>query len=98
MADVTSVDLAWVGGRKLELASPDLLRAMVQAFAEAPMSAEADAACGAQYGQVSQDRVNSCSGYRRRESDTRAGTMELAIPRLRQGSYIPVRLLDRRTR
>lgn len=50
MAGITSVDLARSVGEKLERASPDLLRAMVKAFAEALMGAEADAMCGAPYG------------------------------------------------
>jgi putative transposase len=98
MADVTSVDLARRVGEDLESASPDLLRAMVQAFAEALMSAEADAACGAAYGQVSEERVNRRNGYRERRWDTRAGTIGLAIPKLRQGSYFPEWLLERRRR
>jgi putative transposase len=68
-------------------ASPDLLRAMVKTFADALMSAQVDAICGASYGQRSEERVNSRNGYRPREWDTRAGTIELAIPKLRQGSY-----------
>src|SRR5215472_3148320 len=98
MADITSVDLARVTGEQLEQASPDLLRAMVKMFAEALMGAEADAACGAPYGQVSEDRVNYRNGYRERRWDTRAGTIELAIPRLRAGSYFPGWLLERRRR
>jgi transposase-like protein len=98
MADITSVDLARLAGDNLEQASPDLLRAMVKAFAEALMGAEADAACGAPYGQVSEERVNYRNGYRDRRWDTRAGTIELAIPRLRQGSYFPDWLLERRRR
>ncbi len=47
MADITSLDLARRAGEQLESASPDLLRAMVKAFAEALMGADADAACGA---------------------------------------------------
>jgi transposase-like protein len=85
-------------GEKLEEASPDLLRAMVKTFAEALMGAEADAMCGAPYGQPSEDRVNYRNGYRDRRWDTRAGTIELAIPRLRQGSYFPDWLLERRRR
>ena len=77
---------------------PDLLRAMVQTMANALMSAEADAACGASYGERSGERVNSRNGYRTREWDTRAGTVELAIPKLRSGSYFPDWLLDRRRR
>jgi Transposase, Mutator family len=79
-------------GEELEQASPDLLRAMVKTFAEA------DAICGAPYGQPSEDRVNYRNGYRDRRWDTRAGTIELAIPRLRQGSYFPDWLLERRRR
>src|SRR6516165_8146960 len=98
MADITSVDVARVAGENLEQASPDLLRAMLQAFAEALMGAEADALCGAPYGQVSEDRVNYRNGYRQRRWDTRTGTIELAIPKLRQGSYFPEWLLERRRR
>ena len=79
-------------------ASPDLLRAMVKTFADALMSAEADALCNAEYGQVSDERVNHRNGYRPREWDTRAGTVELAIPKLRSGSYFPHWLLERRRR
>jgi putative transposase len=59
------------------------------------MSAEADAICGAEYGQRSDDRVNSRNGYRPREWDTRAGTVHLTIPKLRTGSYFPDSLLQR---
>src|SRR3954454_21387845 len=79
-------------------ADPDVLRAMVKTFADALMSAEADAVCGAPYGQRSEERVNSRNGYRPREWDTRAGTIELAIPKLRQGSYFPDWLLQHRRR
>jgi len=98
MADITSVDLARRVGENLEQASPDLLRAMVKTFAEALMGAEADAVCGAPYGQVSEERVNYRNGYRDRRWDTRAGTIELAIPKLRAGSYFPDWLLERRRR
>jgi putative transposase len=98
MAGITSVDLARVVGENLEQASPDLLRAMVQTFAEALMGAEADAMCGAPYGQPSEDRMNYRNGYRGRRWDTRAGSIELAMPRLRAGSYVPEWLLERRRR
>ena len=80
----------------LALASPDLLRAMIREFAQRMMDADVEVACNAGYGEVTADRVNSRSGYRRREWDTRAGTVELAIPRLRQGSYFPGFLEHRR--
>jgi len=80
----------------LAAASPDVLREMIRAFAQQMMNAEAEARCGAAYGEVSPDRVNSRNGYRVREWDTRAGTVELAIPELRQGSYFPSFLEHRR--
>src|SRR4051794_32027500 len=83
-----------------QLADPgsDLLRAMSTAFVNALMSVEADAICGAEYGASSPERVNSRNGYRRRELDTRTGTLEMAIPKLRSGSYFPDWLLERRRR
>jgi transposase-like protein len=93
-----SVDPAGFLREQLESASPDLLRAMVKTFAEALMSAEADAICGAPYGQRSGERTNQRNGYRQREWDTRAGTVELAVPKLRQGSYFPDWLLTHRRR
>ncbi len=53
------------------------------------MGAEADAVCGAAYGQRSAERSNKRNGYRHRQFDTRAGTLDLAILKLRQGSYFP---------
>lgn len=98
MTASTNIDMtAWIDGQ-LEQASPDMLRSMLQAFAEALMGAQADAECGAQHGQRSPDRVNSRNGYRQRPWDTRAGTIDLAIPRLRSGSYFPEWLLNRRSR
>ncbi len=75
-----SVDPAGLLREQLASASPDLLRAMVKTFAEAPMSAEADAVCGARYGERSSERVNSRNGYRSWKWDTRADTVELAVP------------------
>jgi transposase-like protein len=62
------------------------------------MSAEADAVCGAEYGARSSERTNVRNGYRHRDFDTRAGTLEVAIPKLRSGSYFPDWLLERRRR
>ena len=62
------------------------------------MSADADAVCGAAYGQRSPDRRNTRNGYRWRGWDTRAGSIELAVPKLREGSYFPDWLLERRRR
>jgi transposase-like protein len=93
-----SVDPCGFLREQLESASPDLLREMVKTFADALMSAEADAICGAPYGVRSDERINSRNGYRARDWDTRAGTVELAIPKLRTGSYFPDWLLQHRRR
>jgi transposase-like protein len=98
MAAGPSIDVSGWLHEQLAQASPDLLRAMVTTFAEALMGAEADAICGAGYGERSQDRRNTRNGYRRRDWDTRAGSIDLAIPKLRQGSYFPDWLLERRRR
>ena len=97
MVETTMELSSWLR-KQLEQASPDLLRAMVQDFAETLMSAEADALCGAGYGERSPERVNIRNGYRERDWDTRVGTIELAIPKLRQGSYFPDWLLQSRRR
>jgi transposase-like protein len=76
----------------------DLLRQMVQLVAEGLMSAEANAVCDADYGERSSERVNRRNGYRTRRWDTRVGTMDLRIPKLRQGSYFPHFLLEPRRR
>jgi putative transposase len=80
----------------LEAASPDVLREMIKGFAQRMMDADVEVRCNAGYGEVTPERVNSRNGYRIREWDTRAGTVELAIPRLRQGSYFPEFLQHRR--
>jgi putative transposase len=77
-------------------ASPDLLREMIRGFAQRIMDAEVETICNAGYGEVSPERMNSRNGYRAREWDTRAGTVELAIPKLRHGSYFPGFLEHRR--
>jgi len=99
---VAAGDIVPVAGTQFEetlaSASPDLLREMIKGFAQRMMDAEVEQVCGAGYGEVTPERVNSRNGYRRREWDTRAGTIELAIPRLRQGTYYPEWLLERRRR
>ena len=87
MTAVPGIDVAGWLEDQLAQASPDLLRSMVQSFAEALMGAEADAVCGAGYGERSTGRTN-----------TRAGSIGLAIPKLRHGSYFPDWLLERRRR
>ncbi|MDQ3701022.1 MAG: IS256 family transposase [Chloroflexota bacterium] len=89
--------LAWLR-EHVEQADGDLLREMVRTFAEAMMSAEASALCNAEYGERTPERSNARNGYRSRRWDTRVGTMEVAIPKLRKGSYFPEWLLEPRRR
>ncbi|WP_117215882.1 IS256 family transposase [Allorhizocola rhizosphaerae] len=98
MTAPNSVDVAAVLRQQVAEGHPDVLRTMITAFANALMSADADALCGADYGQRSDERTNRRNGYRTREWDTRAGTVELQIPKLRQGSYFPDWLLTHRRR
>ena len=76
----------------------DLLREMVRTFAERLMAAEVDVLCNAGYGEVTPERTNSRNGYRARQLDTRVGSIDLAIPKLREGSYYPGWLLEPRRR
>jgi putative transposase len=62
------------------------------------MSEEVDAICGAPYGERSEERTNRRNGYRTRTWDTRTGTIDLAIPKLREGSYFPDWVLEPRRR
>jgi transposase-like protein len=89
--------LAWVR-KQVEEADTDLLREMVKLFCERVMSEEADAICGAPYGERSDERTNRRNGYRSRPWDTRTGTIDLAVPKLREGSYFPDWLLEPRRR
>lgn len=97
MVEHTMDPTAWLR-KQLEEADPDLLREMVRTFSEALMGAEADALCNASFGERSPERSNRRNGYRGRRFDTRAGTIDLQIPKLRSGSYFPDWLLERRRR
>ena len=79
-------------------ASPDLLRELMATFINTLLSAQADAVCGAEYGGRDPERTNRRNGYRHRDLDTRVGTMDVAIPKLREGSFFPDWLLERRRR
>jgi len=74
------------------------MRSLLTTMIDTLMSAEADAICGAEYGHSSSKQVNQRNGYRHRGFDTRAGTLEVAIPKLRHGTYFPHWLLERRRR
>jgi putative transposase len=94
----SSIDHARLLEAQLAQASPDLLRELLQTFINTLLSAEADAVCGAEFGATSPERVNRRNGYRHRDFDTRTGSLDVAIPKLRQGSYFPEWLLERRKR
>jgi putative transposase len=98
MTNIQPIDPSKVLSEQLSAASPDLLRNLMSTFIQALMSAEADTVCGAGYGERSEDRVNQHNGYRHRDFDTRVGTIDVAIPKLRSGSYFPDWLLERRKR
>lgn len=74
----------------------DFLREGVQVLAQAVMEAEVKAKTGAGYGERSPERVTHRNGYRSRAWDTRVGTLDLRIPKLREGSYFPALLEPRR--
>ena len=74
----------------------DLLREALRVLVDGIMDAEVSAQIGAQHGERSPERVTYRNGYRNRTWDTRVGTMELHIPKLREGSYFPGLLEPRR--
>ncbi|MBN9215327.1 MAG: transposase [Microbacterium sp. SCN 70-200] len=92
------VDPASVLAEALTDASPDLMRGLLQTTINALLSADADAVIGAEWGKPSPDRTAQRNGYRHRDLDTRVGTIDVAIPKLRQGTYFPEWLLERRKR
>ena len=92
------IDPAGMLGEALSQASPDLMRSLLQHVINALLSADADAVCGAQWGQQDPQRHTQRNGYRYRPLDTRVGTIDVAIPKLRSGTYFPEWLLQRRKR
>lgn len=92
------VDPARLLGEALAEASPDLMRSLLQTMINALLSADADAVVGAEYGRPTPGRISQRNGYRHRDLDTRVGTIDVAIPKLRKGTYFPEWLLERRKR
>jgi putative transposase len=77
-------------------ADADLLRDMIQYVAQRLMELDTEGLCAAAYGERSPERANSRNGYRERMWETRAGSVDLKIPKLRKGSYFPGFLEPRR--
>ncbi|AZQ77896.1 IS256 family transposase [Flaviflexus ciconiae] len=92
------VDPEGLLSQALTEASPELMRDLLQTMINALLSADADNVCGAEYGAPSADRLAQRNGYRTRPLDTRVGTLDVKIPKLRQGTYFPDWLLERRKR
>ncbi|ETB01966.1 transposase Mu [Mycobacterium avium subsp. silvaticum ATCC 49884] len=92
------VDPAGLLGEALAEASPDLMRSLLQTVINALLSADADAVVGAEWGQPTPGRRAQRNGYRHRGLDTRVGTIDVAVPKLRKGTYFPDWLLERRKR
>ena len=97
MVSINMDALEWLR-KQLDGDGDDLLGEMVREFAQRLMAAEIDALTGAAWGEQSPERVNQRNGYRQRPFDTRVGSIELAIPKLRRGNYFPDWLLDPRRR
>jgi transposase-like protein len=92
------VDPAGLLGEALSEASPDLMRSLLQNVINALLSADADAVVGAEWGRPTAGRTSQRNGYRHRNLDTRVGTIDVAVPKLRKGTYFPEWLLERRKR
>ena len=92
------VDPAGLLGEALSEASPDLMRSLLQTVINSLLSADADAVVGAEWGRPTAGRTAQRNGYRHRDLDTRVGTLDVAIPKLRSGTYFPEWLLERRKR
>ena len=90
------MDILDVVRKRLGEDETDFLQDALSAFLRALMEAEVNTQAGAAYGERSGERVSQRNGYRDRRWDTRAGTLDLAIPRLRTGSYFPTFLEPRR--
>jgi transposase-like protein len=90
------VDESQVLGKLLVEQHGDFLRKLLKSALTQVMEAEVAERCGAGPGERSMDRVNRRNGYRDRDLETRLGTVDLAIPKLRQGTYFPTFLEPRR--
>jgi hypothetical protein len=83
------LDPAGLLGEALTEASPDLMRSLLQSIINALLCADADAVVGAEWGRPTPGRPAQRNGYRHRDVDTRVGTVDVAVPKLRKGTYFP---------
>jgi len=90
------MDLSTFVGKLLEEQDGDVLREGIRVLSQALMESEVAGLIGADRYEHTSDRQTYRNGYRRRTWDTRVGTIELAIPKLRAGSYFPSLLEPRR--
>ena len=84
--------------KQLEEAEPDLLRDLLHGIVQGLTAADVDGLAGAGFGERTPERTNRRNGYRERRFDTRVGTLDLRIPKLRAGTYFPDWLLEPRRR
>jgi putative transposase len=94
MTTKTNIALAELAEKGADV---DLVREMIQYVAQRMMELDTEGLCAAGYGERSPERANSRNGYRERLWETRAGSVDLKIPKLRKGSYFPGFLEPRRT-
>jgi transposase-like protein len=96
MAGIDRMTIAEVVRDVLRDEHADVIRESVRAVAQELMEAEISELIGAQHGERTEDRATHRNGYRPRRWDTRAGEIELQIPKIRQGSYFPSFLQPRK--
>jgi putative transposase len=96
MAERPRMTAAQLADKLMSLEHADVLLESMAWMARELMEAEVSAKIGAEHSQRTPDRATHRNGYRSREWDTQVGGLELAIPKLRQGSYLPSFLEPRR--
>src|SRR3954466_16280571 len=96
MAGAERMTIEEVVRRVLREEHGDVIRESVRAVAQELMEAEVSELIGAAHGERTEDRATHRNGYRPRRWDTRAGEIELQIPKIRQGSYFPSFLQPRK--
>lgn len=98
MTDPNVIDPMAFLQNALESQEPDTCKKLLGELLNSLMSAQASSMCNASYGEVTSERVNVRNGYRDRNFDTRVGSIDLKVPKLRTGVYYPDWLLEDRKR